>query len=700
VLDAIKVVTEGSEGIEHHDLKAKKIFPEADGPVLQVLTVRAADLEQAMVLEARHVAARIQELRGKRRLCSGLADYGSMAVLLRTAEQVHVFERELREREIPCQVTAGRGFYDAPEVQDLVQFLRALWNPLDEISLAAVLRSPMVGISDDTLFRLKLMSGSLIDGVRHITGLPAAEAEKVEEFRRLFNLYRSRRDYFAVDQLLNRILIETGYEAWLLAQHGDSGASQAVANVRKLITLARRFGASGAGSMQAFVERLEDLRRDQAREAEAEPPEQSSNAVQLMTIHAAKGLEFPVVFLPALNRRPPPETDPVFFSPELGIGMRWLDPVAGEPHRDSVARAIGESREAAKRKENDRLFYVAMTRAEELLILSASFGAQAKPEHWAKKLQENLEIDCERVDNTAQFVERRGVQFRLSQTDQEPLVQLAAAPAPQDIQAIRWFDRIIAGDQSDAAVSASAVTLFALCPRKYYLSRYLGFEKGGLTTTAASDEHDNSPGETEDDDTDASEFGRLVHALLARTTARENAGHEAMHLVENFEASALGRRVAQARRVEREQEFLVLLGDRGETRLLRGQIDLWFEEGGEIVVVDYKTDEVKASGAKERAQQYALQLRAYALALERIAGRRPDRAIVYLLRPDMPVEISLNSATLDAARQEIEELFRAQSSLHFPLREGQHCFQCPHFRQACPAEFAVREHVAQSAAGE
>jgi len=228
----------------------------------------------------------------------------------------------------------------------------------------------------------------------------------------------------------------------------------------------------------------------------------------------------------------------------------------------------------------------------------------------------------------------------------------------------------------------------------------LGFEKGGLTTTAASDEHDNSPGETEDDDTDASEFGRLVHALLARTTARENAGHEAMHLVENFEASALGRRVAQARRVEREQEFLVLLGDRGETRLLRGQIDLWFEEGGEIVVVDYKTDEVKASGAKERAQQYALQLRAYALALERIAGRRPDRAIVYLLRPDMPVEISLNSATLDAARQEIEELFRAQSSLHFPLREGQHCFQCPHFRQACPAEFAVREHVAQSAAGE
>ena len=703
VLDAVRAITTNVEGIEPRNLTAKRVFPPAVAPSLAVLTVHGGDADAAMRLEARHVAARIQELCGSLPLAAGTADYASFAVLLRTADQVRVFERELREKGVPCQVTAGQGFYEAQEVQDLVQFLHVLWNPLDEISLAAVLRSPMVGISDETLFRLKLVSGSLVDGLGRISGAPPDELERIDRFRRLFENYRRRRDYLPVDRLLSLILSETGYEAWLLdPARNVSGAApaRAAANVRKLIALARHFAKSGPGGLQAFLERVEDLRRDQFREAEAEPPEQSSDAVQLMTIHSSKGLEFPVVFLPALNRRPPYDTDPVSFAPEIGIGRRWRDPAAGEPHSDSIAKAIKGDRETRRREENQRLFYVAMTRAEELLILSASFGPQAKAEHWANNLADNLGIDLERVDNQVRFTELRGVPARVLQTDQEPSPVAASRPqVPAAGSAeVRRFDRAPVDDQSDAAVSASSVTLFDLCPRKYYLSRYLGFERSGSASVAQGEDEDGQP--TAHDETDASEFGRRVHALLAGTATPAEASPEARRLAANFESSALGRRVAAADRVEREQGFLVLVGDPDKSRLLRGQIDLWFEEGGEIVVVDYKTDEVKPAETAERAVQYALQLRSYALVVERIAGRRPSRAIVYFLRPNVPVEISLGNASLEAVRAKIEELFEAQSRLSFPLREGKHCFQCPHWRHACPAEFPARERAAQTGAAE
>ena len=98
-----------------------------------------------------------------------------------------------------------------------------------------------------------------------------------------------------------------------------------------------------------------------------------------------------------------------------------------------------------------------------------------------------------------------------------------------------------------------------------------------------------------------------------------------------FHASQLGRRAARATRSEREFDFLMVLED----VVLRGQIDLWFEEAGELVLVDYKTDEVKTRETAARAQFYAPQLRLYALALERITGRTPARAYIYFLRPDV-----------------------------------------------------------------
>jgi len=229
-------------------------------------------------------------------------------------------------------------------------------------------------------------------------------------------------------------------------------------------------------------------------------------------------------------------------------------------------------------------------------------------------------------------------------------------------------------DQHDFAASVTSVAQFAECPRRYYIERYLGWPGNGRQTLRTVDEDD------EDQEIGASEFGRQVHALLAGQVVEEPAP-EAQKLIAAFHASELGRRAARATRIEREFDFLIEIED----IVLRGQIDLWFEEAGELVLVDYKTDEIKTRDTIVRAHFYAPQLRLYALALERIAGRTPARAYVYFLRPDVAVPVSLERSLIDDPEALVRDFREAQAGVSFPLREGEHCARCPYFRGICPA---------------
>jgi ATP-dependent exoDNAse (exonuclease V) beta subunit len=648
VLRAVLRVIAGAEGIEPQALVAGKAFEPATRPCLEILTVQAEDTDVAGRLEARHVAARIRTL-----VREGAFAYGDIAILLRSSALVRLYEKTLRELGVPCEITEGRGFYDAQEVRDLLAFLRVLLNPHDEISLAAVLRSPLAGVSDDTLLRLKQTHESLAAGV----------ASELPEFHDRLSRFRGAQHSVPLDRLLGRILTETGYEAWLLEQ--PQGA-HAVANVRKLMALARRFHARGPAGPRGFLERVEDLRREEAREADARPPEQSADAVQVMTIHAAKGLEFPVVFVAALGRGPKKNTDPVAFLPGHGVGMRWRDPDTGDDAPDAVARAVGEELQRRQQEEEQRLLYVAMTRAEHLLALSASFGQKVENRHWVPYLSKNLGIDLKTFDNTVRDLDL----YRTLQTNQEPALEEVAPPARAASPEPVLFERPDPGDQSDTSVSATSVALFAQCPRKYYLSRYLGFSDDPIPSR---DREGAVP-----DDLDPTDFGRHVHALLAGQLPPEQALPEALTLAANFHASELGRRAAAAVRVEREQSFLVEF----DGRLVSGQIDLWFEESGQTILIDYKTDQVTADQTADRAADYALQLRLYALAIERLAGRTVDQAVLYFLRPNVAVDVALAAA---AARAMVEALYQAQSGLEFPLREGPHCHRCPYFGGLCPA---------------
>jgi CRISPR/Cas system-associated exonuclease Cas4 (RecB family) len=224
--------------------------------------------------------------------------------------------------------------------------------------------------------------------------------------------------------------------------------------------------------------------------------------------------------------------------------------------------------------------------------------------------------------------------------------------------------------QQDANATVTGLVEFARCPRRYYLGHYLGFDGHSRRTAEPGDSESLTP----------NELGTQVHQLLAGVAVAD-ADEEAVRLADNFRASPLGRRQAKAIRVEREADFLMAV----DGLVIRGQVDLWFEEGGELVIVDYKTDSVNAAEAHRRAQDYALQLRLYAMAVEPLAGRPADRACLYFLRPNVGVEIDLSPSLLDGPGEVVREFQRAQDSLQFAMNEGEHCQRCPFFHGLCPA---------------
>ena len=713
ILLAAETILSDAEGIERRSLTAAREFPPKPTPSVEVFAAHAGSSADARLREARHLAARILELKRELRLGAGSRKphWNDFAVLARRRAGLEPIAAELRRAGIPYETASGRGFFDAPEIRDLTHLLRVLVNPRDEISLASVLRSPFVGINDETLLALKtegvnldqaleIFGGDRDSGPSEaeqpskpeeltnaapadsslLSGIDPADTDRLVTFRRRLERLRRTRDDTAIDLLLSRAMSETGYETYLLSQPG--GRHQ-VANVRKFLELARRQAAGTQAGFDALVSRIQEMRASKSPEAEAPVLDQSVDAVKLMTIHAAKGLEFPIVVLPALQSRPRIDAAPAGFSPAHGVGALWKDPAGGSARPDTALAAIRAEAKQREAEESNRLFYVAMTRAEEHLVLSCAFGPSGRAGYWAGAVKSKLGLDYKTLDETTQVKTLGDLRFRLFRTDRDPAVEPRADAASeaspvQSVEAVRG-----PLDHSDSAVAVSAVALFAECPRRYYLSRYLGFTEDREPAAPRLAHEGDEDTAAERDTPDPGELGSRVHAVLAGAAQPDPTETEVIELVRRFKESDLGRRVPPDAR--HEQDLLFSL----DGRLLRGQIDLWFDDGAERVLVDYKTDRVEGEQIAERARQYALQLQLYARAIEQAAGRPPDRAVLYFLRPDTAVEVDVGAEARHAAAGVVNDFFEAQSKLRFPLQTGDHCFRCPHYQGLCPAKLGA-----------
>lgn len=320
------------------------------------------DLGQGRQAAAAALARRLHELQR-----AGQIDWQEVALLFRASTTFGIYEDALEAAGIPYVTVAGRGFYDRPEVRDLLNALAAISDPGDDLAVAGLLRSPAIGLSDPALYLLRRDES----GARRpfwpalqseaVAALPEAERGRAEFARRLIGDLHRQVGRVPVAQLLKTFLDATQYRAALGLVPGGERLRR---NVDKLLADAHRSELVSVAEFLVYIAALRDVA---ARESEA--PTEAGGAVQLMTIHKAKGLEFPLVVLADAGAYGGHARGaPFYLDPELGLALDLSDGEAWP----ATARLAAWRDAAEAAAEEQRLLYVAATRAREKLIVSGA----------------------------------------------------------------------------------------------------------------------------------------------------------------------------------------------------------------------------------------------------------------------------------------------------------------------------------------
>ena len=454
---------------------------------------------------------------------------GDVAILLRSLSDAQVYEEALRQSGIDYYLAGGHAFYSQQEIYDILNLLRAVASSVDEIALAGALRSPLFALTDETLFWLVDRGGSLnraLRSIAHGEGAPPqlAELEADKARRAAATLARLRREKnrLQVAELLTLALELTGYDATLLAEF--LGPRKA-ANVEKLIEQARALDRGSPGDLPGFIAQLTEFVQHAPKEALAATQAHSGDVVRIMTIHYAKGLEFPLVVLPDLERpRHPGASEPVL-DPDLGPLLPAVD------RKACVGFDLYRRRERLEDlEERKRLFYVACTRAADYLILSSSIDDVRQPKSdWLQLVDDRICLATGELRGA--LPAGYGVPQVRVITERPRVGEAPASTAPgPDLQRLVAKTReLMSGPAAPLPREAMPIPVDAGARRRFSFSQLTG------QLSPADDREDHlwiNPDEVQvasspDDGAahahagEAREFGRLVHAILERLDFRK-----------------------------------------------------------------------------------------------------------------------------------------------------------------------------------
>ncbi len=667
----------------------------AEGEEQESVGVRVARQREAELL-----AARIREIveSGEPQVCDADtleprgARYGDFGMLFQSTSDIGVYEYALRRAGVPFYTVAGRGFYNRQEIRDCLSLLQVLENATNEIALVGVLRSPMFGLSDDTIFLLTREHHRLLTALRRaaegqheqVGRLNEEQRERIRRADRTLSRLRAIRDQVALSELIERMLAETGLGAVQLTQFSGR---QAAANLAKLTDLARAFEGRGAFSLREFIAYLSDLVLQEPREGLAEVYEEGADVVKLMTVHGAKGLEWPIVIVPDLSRKPNRTSEAVRFGAEHGLvaKMEASDGTSSWGAVGEILHAQKSEREVAERR---RLLYVALTRARDMLILSSPLEFAGKDDkrrlsagYWLTWLTEGLGLDCTALEDGQEVT---GDGWRVSLTlggtapaeaaargeaahraDPSQLAMMGAAePAPLPER----VGRVDPATLTPERLTITALQCYRQCPRLFSLRYLRGLSEAGgvgdwLEGLSAPQFGDiahralemigrggREPGVIEDALAQLQRPGGLAAGASPRDIERIE--RAVRWLVEDATDDA-GRAfydewIADARRLRAEVPFVT----RVEEMLVDGVIDALAEDsGGGWRIIDYKT----GSPNERKLSDYAFQVGLYCAAVEQITGRLPVSAAVVLLDQQriLALEPQAESARAMAGAREV-----------------------------------------------
>lgn len=549
--------------------------------------------------------------------------WADVAVLIPARTQLLALERALNEYDIPYVVSGGVGFFERQEIIDFITLLRWLNRPFEEVYLLALLRGPLCGLTLAELFEVKQglqETEALFELVYDEThSLHAGLSERVKACFKQLREWLTRWTPLAVQHapvtVLTGLFQQTGLKAMLLLQ---KQGLQKVRNVEKLIEL---LAQRRTLDLEALLAELDEIIALSEKEGEAQVEQVEGNVVQIMTVHASKGLEFPIVFLPQLERTTQTDKGRIRFDSELGIVLN-LEKEAEQVDEKPVCYQtpgfplVKERAALEAKEETKRLLYVAMTRARDYLVM---MGEEATSHSWMTMIEEacaatDLEQLVQRVTEFARIEKETG---RAAPQYASPQLVQRAVPS--------------------LTLTVSEIMSFCHDPLDYFYRFVVGVPE------SLSFEADGQSKRSEGTGLDSSKLGTLIHracelrdygfstnAAMEEALAAEEVDDERIYIAA-MKTLLMNYSEEQRRRlgtpVANEWPFVTEM----ESVEVIGEIDKIVERQGRHEIIDFKTNRIRSSGS-ELLAVYRDQLTLYKMAYEQETGMKDVAVSLYVLR--------------------------------------------------------------------
>ncbi|MEI7760359.1 MAG: UvrD-helicase domain-containing protein [Thermoleophilia bacterium] len=673
--------------------------------------------------EARHVAHRVREL-----VDEGAATPGEIVLLFAVGTDAEVFEEELRAVDLPTIRLTGRRYFGQQQVVDLLSYLRLLQNRYDDEALLTVLASPFVGVSNDALVLIRSTAERrpIFRGIERTlpADLPEEDRRLVRAFLQRYARLVESSARLSLELLCERILVEHDYDLAVLTRRDGQ---RRYANLRKLARLARSYEELRGPDLEGFIRFVAGQDAAGAAERDAASDEEESDAVRLLTIHGAKGLEFKVVVVADAGRDRPASDDILCLS-DGQFGFKIAHPETGERLATTSYENVKAIRERHENAEQQRLYYVAMTRAMERLIVSGSIDPAKKgdaetPIGWVlgrlglgEQLDRSENVGPAEAGGGAANIVLHIDRHLPAGPDGARAADTAADTAATDADAEASQLLLFAGAGEDVPVpvqrlpdlheipapppahvtrlSYSAIALHDRCGYRYYAEHVIGMQSVPVGPEA---------GGVAREGLHAIEAGDAVHRLLELVDLAAPVPPDAATLethvrawypaatdadlvrvgafVRAYTDSALAVRIAALDGIRPERPFSFEL----DGVLVSGRLDVLWAAGENALVLDYKTNTLGGRDPAEIVErEYSTQQTVYAIACLRAGAQRVE--VVYHFLEDEDAVVSRTFTAADAGWLEgalSASIARIREGVFRPTPSAFACSGCPALDVVC-----------------
>jgi ATP-dependent helicase/nuclease subunit A len=650
--------------------------------------------EENNISEADLISSKILELKSED------IQWSSIAILSRKRKSFDELEESFINHNIPYLIMGGRNFYQRQSIYDIYNYFAFLLDNCNDAALAGILRSPFFGISDSVLYEISLSRGS-----DFYHKLLSTEIELLEPVKVILKKMITLAKFKDAPEILREILETSDFISCLAAK---KNGTQEIANIKKLISITIDFYSHGFRTLYDYLNFLKTSIEQTEDESQALVAD-DSNTVKIMTIHQAKGLEYPVVFLYKCSdsaQKSIVKQKSLVVNKKLGILTKV--PLDENYYEDYTTTPVVNLNNFISLKKSQaelkRLLYVGVTRAKDYLYITAA-GKEKHPADsfmglLLKALGEDYSPDGFCIKSGLTFLNKS-----MSGYSEETREMILKIPVDSSIREIKnsipdkvkkedkvFKNNLISDSVKGEMISATKYSVFNQCPLKYkftYLDSLLPLVKDPVFIDESSEENDNditSPS--------AGTKGRIIHKILQeksespdisyilslilredKDVKNNSAESFASEIKEDLDKYYLSETFKSIRNSDCKNEYEVYLSEKDY--FLFGIIDKLIVENEKITIIDYKTDDIPEEKVVERGEEYFNQLKFYSYIIWNIFNHscRIICRLIFIKHPDKKIEKEIEVEELLKTGEKISAMVENTRNNNFQP-DFTHCKRC------------------------